>query len=201
MGIPGVDFGVAVDWLLLSLNGFPMRIPADKTVLSAPKLKRNWKVTEGFGIKGGWCVYTGEGLATFDATFEFWNAEQELAWNMFANIFLTAPTLKSTVFGVYHPALVMAPFRIQNVVITDIEGWGLVSPGKWQAKLSFLEYKAPIPFKPVKAEPTIPATAGVAPAKPKTVQDLRQVVAAERLAYAATGATSFDGFKPSVTLP
>jgi hypothetical protein len=176
------DFSVAVDSLTVSTMGLQTVIPADKTVLSPPKLKRNWKVTEGFGIQGAFCVYTGEGLATFDATFEFWNAEMEILWNAFASIFLSAPKgVKPSALGIYHPILVTAPFRIQNVQVTDLEGWSLISPGKWQTKLSFLEYRPPLPFKPVKTEPVVPAVDKVPIAKPKTEQDLRMAASAAKL--------------------
>lgn len=172
-------FSVAVDRLVVGMN---TPIPADKTTLSPPKLKRNWDVKPGFGVQGAFCVYTGEGLAAFDATFEFWSEEMEPLWDAFASVYLTAPKgVKPAAIGIYHPILVKPPFRIQNVQVTEIEGWGLVSPGKWQTRLSFLEYRPPAPFKPVKTEPVVPATEKAPPAKPKTEQDLRMVAAQERL--------------------
>ncbi|RYG17861.1 hypothetical protein EON82_23340 [bacterium] len=183
-------FSVAIDWLLIGMNGVTMIVPADKVTLSPPKLKRNWDVKPGFGVQGAFCVYTGEGLATFDATFEFWNEEKEVLWDAFANVFLTAPKgVKPGALGIYHPVLVKPPFRIQNVQVTDIEGFGLVSPGKWQTRLTFLEYRPPLPFVPKKTEPVVPAVEKAPPAKPKTEQDLRMVAAQERLKAAVAAGT------------
>lgn len=185
-----LGFFVAVDALTVSMLGVQSVIPADVTRLSPPKLKRNFKVTEGFGIEGAFCVYTGEGLATFDATFEFWNAERYVQWSAFAALFLSAPKgVKPSAMGIYHPVLLTPPFKIQNVQVTDIEGWSLVSPGKWQTRLTFLEYRAPKPFKPVKTEPVVPAVDKVPIAKPKTEQDLRMVAAQERLKGAVAAGT------------
>lgn len=175
-------FSVAIDWLVLGLNGLTITVPADKTTLSPPKLKRNWDVKPGFGLQGAFCVYTGEGLAAFDATFEFWSEEKEPLWDAFASAFLAAPKgVRPAALGIYHPILVKAPFRIQNVQVTEIEGWSLVTPGRWQTRLSFLEYRAPIPFVPKKTEPVVPATEKVPIAKPKTEQDIRMQEAAARL--------------------
>lgn len=180
-----MGFSVEVDFLTVSMLGMQMIIPADKTVLSPPKLKRNWDVRQGFGVQGAFCVYTGEGLAAFDATFEFWNEEMEPLWDAFASVFLTAPTkgvagAKASALGIYHPILAKPPFRIQNVQVTDIEGWGLVTPGRWQTRLSFLQYRAPIPFVPSKTEPVVPAVDKAPPPKPKTEQDIRMAAAAEK---------------------
>lgn len=182
-------FSVAIDLLVVSI-GSPIAaiaaVPADRTTLGPPKLKRNWDVRPGFGIQGAFCVYTGEGLATFDATFEFWNEEKEALWKIFANTFLTAPKgVKPAALGVYHPVLIQPPFAIQNVQVTELEGWSLVSPGKWQTRLSFLEYRPPAPFKPVKTEPVVPPVQKAAPARPKTEQDIRMQEAAARLKAAA----------------
>lgn len=176
-------FSVAVNWLLIGPP--PAYVPADKITLGPPKLKRNWKVNEGFGIQGAFCVYTGEGLAAFDATFEFWNESSEPLWDAFANAYLTAPKgRKPAALGIYHPVLMKAPFKIQNVQVTDIEGWNCVSPGKWQTRLSFLEYRSPAPFKPVKTEPGVPAVQSAAPPRPKTAQDVRLAEAQEKFARA-----------------
>lgn len=175
-------FSVAVDFLTIGAAPFL----ADKTTLSPPKLKRNWDVRPGFGIQGAFCVYTGEGLATFDVTFEFWNEEKELLWDAFANLYLTAPRgVKPAAIGVYHPILVKAPFRILNVQMTEIEGWSLVTPGRWQTRLNFLEYRPPLPFVPVKTEPVVPPTQKAAPPKPATEQDIRMAAAAAKFAAAA----------------
>lgn len=190
-------FSVAIDWLVISMNGLSVPVPADKTTLGPPKLKRNWDVKPGFGIQGAFCVYTGEGLAAFDATFEFWNEEKEPLWDAFANTFLTAPQgVRPPALGIYHPILVKPPFRIQNVQVTEIEGWSLITPGRWQTRLSLLQYRPPLPFVPKKTEPVVPAVEKAPIAKPKTANDFRTANAAARLAYAATGATSLDGFKP-----
>ena len=177
-----MGFSVAVDFLLFSTLGIQTPIPADKTTLSPPKLKRNWDVKPGFGIQGAFCVYTGEGLAAFDATFEFWSEEKEPLWDAFANVYLTAPKgVKPAAIGIYHPILVKPPFKIVNVQVTDIEGWSLVTPGRWQTKLSFLEYRPPLPFRPAKTEPVVPAVQKAPPAKPQTEQDIRMQQAAARL--------------------
>jgi hypothetical protein len=178
-------FGVAVDYLVVSL-GSPVAavavVPADKATLSPPKLKRNWDVQQGFGLQGAFCVYTGEGLAAFDATFEFWSEEKEALWDAFASIYLTAPKgIKPAALGVYHPILYKPPFSIKNVQVTEIEGWSLISPGRWQTRLSFLEYRPPAPFKPVKTEPVVPAVVKVPPARPATEQDLRVAASTARL--------------------
>lgn len=187
-------FSVAVDALTVSALGIQTIIPADKTTLTPPKLKRNWDVRPGFGIQGAFCVYTGEGLAAFDAVFEFWNEEMEILWDVFANLFLSAPKgVKPAALGIYHPVLLKPPFRIQNVQVTEIEGWSLISPGKWQTRLSFLEYRPPLPFKPVKTEPVVPAVDKVPLAKPKTEQDLRMVAAQERLKSAVAAGTGGGG--------
>jgi hypothetical protein len=168
-----------------------MPIPADKTTLSPPKLKRNYKVTEGYGIKGAFCVYTGEGLATFDATFEFWDENKEVQWNLWAALFLPPPSrtlVDSAALGIHHPALIAEPFRITNAQVTDIEGWSLVTPGKWQTRLSFLQYRPPEPFKPIKTEPVVPPPPGVPVVRPSTAQELRAVAAQARL-VAAVAAT------------
>lgn len=179
-------FSVAVDQIVLSLLGITAPIPADKTMLSPPKLKRNWDVKPGFGVQGAFCVYTGEGLAAFDATFEFWNEEKEILWDQFANVFLAAPVgVKPPALGIHHPILIKPPLRIQMVQVTEIEGWSLVSPGKWQTRLSFLQYRAPIPFVPKKTEPVVPAVVKTPPARPKTEQDIRMAEAAARLRAAA----------------
>jgi hypothetical protein len=150
--------------------------------LSPPRLKRNWDVKPGFGSQGAFCVYTGEGLAAFDATFEFWDELKEPLWNVFASTYLTAPVgVKPAALGIYHPILMQAPFRIQNVQVTEIEGWSLVSPGKWQTRLSFLQYRPPIPFKPSKTEPVVPAVAKAPPAKPQTEQDVRMLASKAKL--------------------
>lgn len=173
-----LGFSVAVDYLVVGA----VPIPADKTTLSPPKLKRNWTVKPGFGIQGAFCVYTGEGLATFDATFEFWNEEKEPLWDAFAALYLSAPLgVKPAAIGIYHPILMKPPFRIQNVQVTDIEGWSLVTPGRWQTRLTLLEYRPPLPFIPVKTEPVVPAVEKVPIAKPKTEQDIRMQEAAARL--------------------
>lgn len=175
-------FSVAIDHLKL---GFDF-VPADKTTLSPPKLKRNWDVKPGFGIQGAFCVYTGEGLAMFDATFEFWNEEMELLWDVFANLNLTAPKgIKPAALGIYHPILVKAPFKIQNVQVTEIEGWSQVTPGHWQTRLSLLEFRPPLPFKPLKTEPVVPPVQASAPPKPATEQDIRMAAAAAKFAAAA----------------
>jgi hypothetical protein len=177
-----MGFSVAIDYLVVSLLGVVIPIPADKTTLSPPKLKRNWDVKPGFGVQGAFCVYTGEGLAMFDATFEFWDEAKEALWDQFANVFLTSPKgVKPAALGIYHPILLKAPFRIQNVQVTDIEGWSLVSPGRWQTRLTFLEYRPPAPFKPVKTEPVVPAVDKVPPARPKTEQDVRTLASKARL--------------------
>lgn len=181
-------FSVEVDVLVVSLLGLSVPIPADKTTLSPPKLKRNWDVRPGFGIQGAFCVYTGEGLATFDATFEFWDETKELLWDRFASQFLAAPKgVRPAALGIYHPVLVKSPFKIQNVQVTDIEGWSLITPGRWQTRLSLLEYRPPAPFKPAKTEPVVPAVNKVPVAKPKTEQDIRLQEAAARLKAAAAG--------------
>lgn len=178
-------FSVAIDHLIGPGN---VPIPADKTTLSRPKLKRNWDVRPGFGIQGAFCAYTGEGLAVFDATFDFWNEEMELLWDAWANVWLTAPLgVKPAAIGVYHPVLVKAPFTIQNVQVTEIEGWGLVTPGHWQTKLQFLQYRPPIPFKPMKTEPVVPPAQKAAPSKPATEQDIRLAAAAAKFKAAAGG--------------
>lgn len=175
-------FSVAIDWLVLGMNGLSITVPADKTTLGPPKLKRNWDVKPGFGIQGAFCVYTGEGLAAFDATFEFWDEAKEPLWDAFANVYLTAPKgVKPPALGIYHPILVKPPFRIQNVQVTEIEGWSKITPGKWQTRLSFLEYRPPMPFVPKKTEPVVPATEKAPIAKPATEQDLRMQAAQARL--------------------
>ncbi|MDB4946236.1 MAG: uncharacterized protein JWP97_5770 [Labilithrix sp.] len=175
-------FSVDIDFLVVGA----VPVPADKTTLSPPKLKRNWTVQPGFGIQGAFCVYTGEGLAAFDATFEFWDETKEALWDQFANRYLVAPKgVRPAAIGVYHPVLMKAPFKIQNVQVTDIEGWSLVSPGHWQTRLTLLEYRPPAPFKPVKTEPVVPGVEKVAVAKPKTEQDIRMQEAAARLKAAA----------------
>ncbi|MBX3201805.1 MAG: hypothetical protein KF894_26960 [Labilithrix sp.] len=159
-----------------------MQAPADKTTLSPPKLKRNWDVRSGFGIKGAFCVYTGEGLATFDAKFEFWNEAKEPLWNQFAAIFLAAPKgAVPAALGIYHPVLALPPFYITNVQVTEVEGWSLVTPGKWQTRVSFLQYRPAEPFKPVKTEPGVPAVEKSTVAKPKTVQEIRMEEARAKL--------------------
>lgn len=176
-------FSVEVDYLLVSLLGLSMPIPADKTTLSPPKLKRNWDVKPGFGIQGAFCVYTGEGLAMFDATFEFWDEAKEVLWDRWASHFLAAPKgVRPAALGIYHPVLMKPPFKIQNVQVHgDIEGWSMITPGRWQTRLSFLEFRPPAPFKPMKTEPVVPAVEKVPIAKPKTEQDLRMQEAAARL--------------------
>lgn len=169
-----MGFSVAVDSLVLGLSGALTKVPADKTTLSPPKLKRNWDVKPGFGVQGSFCVYTGEGLAAFDATFEFWNEEKEALWDQFANTYLSAPVgTRPPALGIYHPILIKPPLRIDNVQVTEIEGWSLVSPGKWQTRLSFLQFRAPKPFIPVKTEPVVPAVVKTPPATPKTANDLK----------------------------
>jgi hypothetical protein len=185
MGLFG--FSVDVDGLVI---GLATVVPADKTTLSPPKLKRNWDIKPGFGIQGAFCVYTGEGLAAFDAVFEFWSEEMEPLWDAFAAIYLSAPKgVKPAAMGIYHPILVKPPFKIKNVQVTDIEGWSLVTPGKWQTRLSFLEYRPPAPFRPMKTEPVVPAVEKVPVARPKTEQDVRMQAASARLAAAAAAGT------------
>lgn len=177
-----MGFSVEIDVLVVGSTA----VPADKTTLSPPKLKRNWDVQKGFGVQGAFCVYTGEGLAAFDVTFEFWREEKEALWDAFAARYLTAPKgTKPAALGVYHPILMKAPFKIVNVQVTDIEGWSLVTPGHWQTRLSLLEYRPPAPFKPAKTEPVVPAVEKVPIAKPKTEQDVRMQEAAARLKAAA----------------
>ena len=169
---------------LVGLNQFALSIgapvnafaiaPADKITISPPKLKRNWDVKPGFGVQGAFCVYTGQGLATFDVTFEFWNEAKEALWNQFASVFFAAPVgTRPSVLGAWNPVLVTPPYAIQNVVVTDLEGWSLVTPGHWQTKVSFLEYRAPVQFTPKKAEPVVPAVVKAPPARPQTEQDKR----------------------------
>lgn len=185
-----MGFSVAIDLLIVSM-GNPVSaiaaVPADKTTLGPPKLKRNFNVSPGFGMQGAFCSYTGEGLAVFDATFEFWREEKEALWDQFASLFLASPkgVVMPAALGVYHPVLVKPPFNIQNVQVTDIEGWSLVSPGRWQTRLSFLQYRPVTPFRPAKTEPTVPPVQKAAPARPKTEQDIRMQEAAERLRAAA----------------
>jgi hypothetical protein len=165
MGLFG--FSVDVDGLVI---GLATVVPADKTTLSPPKLKRNWDIKPGFGIQGAFCVYTGEGLAAFDAVFEFWSEEMEPLWDAFAAIYLSAPKgVKPAAMGIYHPTL--------------------VTPGKWQTRLSFLEYRPPAPFRPMKTEPVVPAVEKVPVARPKTEQDVRMQAASARLAAAAAAGT------------
>lgn len=182
-----MGFSVEIDYLIVNRGDLIVTpIPADKTTISPPKLKRNWDVQKGYGIQGASCTYTGEGLATFDAMFEFWHEERELQWNIFAAAYLTPPVGKQTlVLGVYHPILVQPPFLIQNVVVTDIEGWSLVTPGHWQTRLSFMAYRPPKKFPVVKAEPGVPPTEKKPIAKPKTENDLRIEAAAAKLKEAA----------------
>ena len=171
-------FSVEVDHLVL---GHGAVVPADKTTLSPPKLKRNWDIRKGFGIQGAFCVYTGEGLAAFDVTFEFWNEEKEALWDLFAKRYLDAPKgVRPSAIGIYHPVLMKPPFKIQNVVVTDVEGWSLVTPGRWQTRLTLLEYRPPAPFKPAKTEPTVPAVEKAPAVKPKTAQDIRMEEAAAK---------------------
>lgn len=173
-------FTVAVDHLVLGRNNV---VPADKTTLSPPKLKRNWDVRKGFGIQGAFCVYTGEGLATFDVTFEFWNEEKEALWDRFASTHLSAPKgVKPAAIGIYHPILMKPPFAIQFVVVTDIEGWGPVTPGRWQTRLSLLEFRPePKMFSPAKTEPDVPPTDPAAPPKPRTAIELEIEEKTDRL--------------------
>jgi hypothetical protein len=193
-----MGFSVAVDHLVLGRPGLPsIIVPADKTTLSPPKLKRNFDVKPGFGIEGAFVVYTGEGLATFDATFEFWNEETEGAWNLFASLYLTKTGRLPPALGIYHPALQVAPLKIESVQVTEIEGWSLVSPGKWQTRLSFLQYRAPKPFVPVKTEPGVPPVTKTPVVKPTTAQGFREANAAARLKWVAdTNAISDAGFVP-----
>jgi hypothetical protein len=188
-----MPFSVEIDYLVVSI-GNPISaiaaVSADKTTLGPPKLKRNWDVKPGFGLQGAFCVYTGEGLAAFDATFEFWDESKESLWDQFANVFLTAPVgVKPPALGVYHPVLIKPPFRIQNVQVTEIEGWSLIAPGRWQTRLSFLQYRAPAPFVPKKTEPVVPAVEKQPPARPMTEQDIRLQEAAARLRAVASGGT------------
>ena len=144
-----MSFSVAIDYLIV--GGEP--VPADSAILSPPKLKRNWDVRPGFGIQGAFCVYTGEGLAAFDVTFNFVDEDTEPLWDAWASRYLVAPKgTKPAALGIYHPLLMKAPFKIQNVQVTDIEGWSFISPGHWQTRLSLLEYRPPAPFKPAKTE-------------------------------------------------
>lgn len=174
-------FSVEIDHLVLGV----MIVPADKTMLSPPRVKRNFDVRSGFGIDGAFCVYTGQGLASFDATFEFWNAEKEAAWDQWASLVLPPPSRTPVALSIYHPVLAKAPFNIQGVVVTEVEGWSLISPGRWQTRLSFLEYRAPKPFVPNKTEPAIPALS-VPVERPKTAQDHRTVASKERLKAAVS---------------
>jgi hypothetical protein len=184
-------FTVAVDFILMGRAPAPgvpavrTQVPADKTTLSPPKLKRNWDVKQGWGLDGAFCVYTGEGLATFDATFEFWSEEKELLWDAFASVYLTSPAGRPEALSIYHPILMSPPFSIKNVQVTEIEGWGLVSPGRWQTRLSFLEYRPQKTFVPAKTEPVVPAVVKNAPARPATEQELRIQASTARLAAAA----------------
>lgn len=193
-----MSFSVAVDHLVLGRPGLPsIIVPADKVTLSPPKLKRNFDVKPGFGIEGAFCVYTGEGLAVFDATFEFWNEEKEGAWNLFASLYLTKLGRVPPALGIYHPVLRVAPLKIESVQVTEIEGWSLVTPGHWQTRLSFLQYRAPVPFVPVKTEPGVPPTTKVPPVKPSTANDFRMANRTARLKWVAeTGAASDKGFVP-----
>ena len=116
-------FSVAIDYLVLGKEPAPgvppirVVVPADKTTLSAPKLKRNWEVRPGYGVDGAFCAFTGEGLATFDATFEFWSPEKEVRWKGFAGVYLATPA-KSQTLSIYHPVLMMPPLRITSVTVS-----------------------------------------------------------------------------------
>lgn len=187
-------FSVAVDHLVLGGPG--VIVPADKTTLSPPKLKRNFSVKEGYGVDGAFCIYTGEGLAAFDVTFEFWNEEKEGLWDAFASAYLVSPSRSPVALSVYHPILLKPPFRIEGVQVTEIEGWSLVTPGRWQTRLSFLEYRPrPKQFIAKKAEPAIPGVATEV-VKPKTAQDYRMANRMAKLQYVVGGAHSLDGFVP-----
>lgn len=180
-------FSVAADRLIV---GAGTLVPADKITLSPPKLKRNWKVSTGFGIQGAFCVYTGEGLATFDVVCEFWDETKEAQWDAFANMYLAAPKgVRPSAIGIYHPVLMKPPFKIQNVQVTDIEGWSLVTPGIWQTRMTMLEYRTPAPFVPKKTEPVVPGTDKSPVEKPKTAQQKRVANSAARVAWAADKST------------
>lgn len=177
-----MGFSVAIDVLVLGTEV----VPADRTILSPPNLKRNWAVTQGYGLQGAFCTYTGEGLATFDVTFDFWSEAKERLWDSWAKANLVAPKGKRpAALGVYHPVLMKPPFSIQNVQVTDLEGWSLITPGRWQTRLTLLEYRPPAPFVPAKTEPVVPPTEKVPIAKPKTELDYRIIEAKDRLAAAA----------------
>lgn len=168
------------DYLLIGLDRSP-----GKATIVPPGSPRKWDERAGYGTSGAFLVYTGNGLATFDVVFEFWDESQSAEWDAFARKHLApippgVAAKPSNALGVYHPVLRKPPHSIDKVVVTDVVGWEQDDLGLWTTRVSFKEYRAPRPAlsKPL---PGIPAATKPVP----TVKDAADADIAAKMAELA----------------
>lgn len=129
---------------------------------------RRWDVRDGYGVTGAVCVFTGQGLATFDVDIFAWTDAHFLAWPIFARLTLVNPPIgaRPTSMSIQHPALQDPPLTVSQVVVTNVSQWEQDPDGGglWCRTISFLEYRKPRPalvaplegVPPVNGVPIVP---------------------------------------------
>lgn len=169
---PGRDY--------VMIGGDPSPGKATIRGLNSP---RGWDERKGYALSGANLVPTGNPLATFDITFEFFDETEFPLWYAFAAKYFDAAvrfvpgTLKPKALGIEHPILTAPPHRITEVVVTDAKGLEGDETGGWTASVSFKQYRKPfVALSPPDA--SIPAAQKPTP----TAQDAAEREMQEKLA-------------------
>lgn len=126
---------------------------------------RKWEERAGYGLSGAWLFYTGDGLASFEATFYLWTLEHDAQWKDFAEKVLSKPKrgTRPSALSISHPILELPPHVITSVVIEDVSSIEIDETGGRSARVKFKQFRAPLPLlgkpnrtigKPDQKEPT-----------------------------------------------
>lgn len=125
------------------LNG--VRSPGRATIVNAGS-PRNWDKQKGWGTTGATLIYTGDDLAEFDVVIDLWLPEHWAQWNTFARVLEKRSTgLGAKFLSISHPLLYRAPLRITQVALKNVSQFELAKSGMWTCRLSFIDWKEPMP--------------------------------------------------------
>lgn len=128
---------------------------------------RKWDERAGYGFSGAFIVYTGDGLAQFNALVTLWLPEQFLEWADFSVLLAKPPVgVRPTALDIGHPILNSSPLFIKSVVVTNVTQFRKSPDFRFECTISFKQYRAP---KPALGKPNqaIPAASAPTP----TAQD------------------------------
>ncbi len=159
-GIRGI--GPQADYFMLSGEQSP-----GLATLTSCNAAQDWDIRRGYGLSWATLVPAGEQLSKVEFDVDIWTSSDSRAWDAFSAKYLSRPapaqpgTTKPKSFGFSHDQASAPPYNVSAVVVLDVTYLGQREAGKVSHRVSFLEWRLPLPAPLRPDQSTPPADTGM----------------------------------------